>query len=426
MAETARTLGPGATARALLALTRGDRVEHLTRLAAARPHGSVLRLPTGRVVVACHPDVVKHVLVEHADRYIKGMGQLHAREIIGDGLLTAEGPAWQRQRAAARPQLRARAVQDRLGQVVEAAHEAADRLCAADGRRVDLTVHLASYTLTCLARTFGFDPPDGRRIHEAFEVVQDEAIFRAVTQGAVPLRWRPRRAAAVAAALRTLHAEARGSLGGTPRTEAWAGDEGMMSLFLAGYETTASTLAWAAGFLAHDAALQDRLADEGARLDRGRTPTVADVASLTWAHAVFQDTLRLRPPVWLISRRAVAADVVSGVRLRPGDEVLLLPGATSPDRSFEPGRAVRGEGPPSPLAFGAGPRSCPGVALAVMEGVVWLAVVASRVRLHAVPDRALHPLARMSQAPAGGTVVDVRARTAQARTAHPHPTGSPA
>ncbi|WP_407319796.1 cytochrome P450 [Isoptericola halotolerans] len=411
MADTARTLGPVETAGALAALTGGARVEHLERLAAAHRNGCVMRLPTGRVLVTCDPSTVKHVLVDRADRYIKGMGQLHAREIIGDGLLTAEGESWKAQRSAARPYLRARAVQERLPHVVEAAHEAADRLGAADWRRVDLTVDLASYTLTCLARTFGFGVPDGRRVHEAFDVIQDEAIFRAVTQGAVPTWLRPRRAAAVAAALDVLRAEASAALAGTGRTDAWSGMEGMMSLFLAGYETTASTLGWAAGFVAHDDALQDELAAEGARISDAGVATLGDLASLTVANAVFQDTLRLRPPVWLISRRAVAADVVAGVSLRPGDEVLLLPGAATPDRSFEPRRAAAGHGPSNPFAFGAGPRSCPGVSLAAMEGAVWLAVVASRVRLRPGSPTTPRPRARMSQAPAGGAVVEARSRT---------------
>ncbi|MDO8145907.1 cytochrome P450 [Isoptericola sp. 178] len=410
MTERARSLGPVETARTLLALTRGDRVEHLTRLAGAHPHGCVMTLPTGRVLVARDTATVKHVLVDRADRYVKGMGQLHAREMIGDGLLTAEGDTWREQRAAARPYLRARAVQHQLGHVVRAAHEAADRLHSTAWHRVDLTVHLASYTLTCLARTFGFAPPDGRRVHEAFDVVQDEAIFRAVTQGAVPIWLRPRRAAAVAGALAALRTEARTSLEGSARPDAWSGDDGMMSLFLAGYETTASTLGWAAGFLAHDGELQDRVAAEGERLADATTVTVDDLAALTWASAVFQDTLRLRPPVWLISRRAVAADTVAGVRLRAGDEVLLLPGATSADRSFEPGRVARGQGAPSGFAFGAGPRSCPGVSLAGMEGAVWLAVVARAVRLRPADAAPPRPLARMSQAPAGGAVVEVRSR----------------
>lgn len=415
MAEEAHVLGPRLTLGTALALTRATRSEALVQLADQFPHGCVLALPHKKILITGSADTAKRVLVEHPDRYIKGMGQLHARQIIGDGLLTAEGETWRVQRDAARPHLRARAVHERLPAVVAAANASAERISRATDREADLTVPLAEYTLACLALQFDLDAPSGQVVHDAFEVIQDEAIFRAVTQGAVPLWVRPRKAVAVRRALHTLNGQAVRARRGGPRPgQAWTSDAGMLSLFLAGYETTASTLAWATMYLAHAPDVQGQLAEEGRHLASLEQVTVTDLTRLTHSMSVFQETLRLRPPVWLISRRATTPDRVAGTNLRPGDEVLILPGAGQGDRTFDP--ADRADQSQNTLAFGSGPRACPGIALASMEATIWLATVAHRVELFPARPGPAPPLARMSQSPAHGALVRLRARTS-----HPDP-----
>lgn len=394
-------LGLLESARVLRGLTRADRVDHLVAVARDRPGGALLRTPFGRMLITATPSAVKHVLVRHADRYVKGLGQSQAREVIGEGLLTAEGEHWRRQRRDTTPYLAARSVHANHGRFLVLARAGAATVEERGWPDVDPSVLLAEYTLGCLAVTFGFPAPAAEHVHEAFDAIQDEALFRSVTQGLVPLRARPRARARVHTALRLLAHETAGSLPADRRDDAWATPEGMTSLFLAGYETTASTLAWAITYLARYPAIQERIAAEASVLD-GLGPddlTPRHLAALRWSSATLDETLRLRPPVWLISRRATVADTVDGIDLAPGDEVLILPAAAQPaDPEFRPGRFLAGRRESS-LDFGAGPRACPGGALAQAEAVLWLSTACDRLVLRPRGRRPVRARARMSQAP---------------------------
>jgi enediyne biosynthesis protein E7 len=407
----ARTLGPVETVRALAALTRPDRVDHLSMLAGTGGPGVVLRTPVRSMLITSDPAVVKHVLVERTAGYVKGLGQAHARDLIGAGLLTAEGTEWQRHRAAVTPHLRARAVHPHVQPIVELATANIERLAADHWSQRDLAPVLAEYTLGCLGRVFNFTAPSAARVHRAFEVVQDEAIFQSVTQRAVPLWLRPKTKARVAQALLELQAEAAASTAASDHTQEWTSTEGMLSLFLAGYETTASTLAWAVHYLAGRPQLQEKLAAEGLALLGSAPVTIHDIGRLEWSTAVFKETIRLRPPVWLISRQAISQDIVAGTRLHPGDEVLILPGArhTVAQGEFDPTRFLGAARTGESLAFGAGPRACPGGALADLEATAWLAIAAARLEFRPVVGVPVRVRARMSQAPAR-TRVQIRRR----------------
>ncbi|RPF19725.1 cytochrome P450 [Myceligenerans xiligouense] len=414
MPAAVHRLGLLESVRVLRGLTRADRVDHLVALARDRPGGALLRTPFGRMLITATPSAVKHVLVRHADRYVKGLGQAQAREIIGEGLLTAEGEHWRRQRRDVTPYLAARAVHAHQGRFLALARAGAATVEERGWDAVDPAVLLAEYTLGCLGVTFGFPAPAAEHIHEAFDTIQDEALFRSVSQGLVPLRARPRARARVHAALRLLARETSGSLPGH-RDDAWATPEGMTSLFLAGYETTASTLAWAITYLAQHPAVQEQIAAEASVLDALGPDDVTPrhLAALRWSSATLDETLRLRPPVWLVSRRATVADTVDGVALSPGDEVLILPAAAqSADPDFRPERFLSGARESS-LDFGAGPRACPGGALAQAEAVLWLSTACGRLALRPRGRRTVTALARMSQAPAPDLrdVVDVVPRS---------------
>lgn len=393
-------LTPIEAAKVLWSLTRANRVTHLEMTLEQHPGGVLLSTPISRMLITSTPEATKHVLVRHHDRYQKGLGQSHARQLIGEGLLTAEGDRWHRQRADTNPLLRARTIEPLQHQIANFAVESVTSL-------LDDTTHiegaLANYTLKCLAHTMGFATPDGDRVHAAFDAVQDEALFRSITQNALPMRLRPRRRRLIHQALNSLADEATRSLDDQGRQESWATTEGMTSLFLAGYETTASTLAWAVALLASRPHAQEHIRAEAER--EAATSTDQDsINSLRWTNATFKETLRLRPPVWLISREVTAPDYVSGIALQPGDEVLILPsvaarrGWRDPD-SFRPVRFLEPTTGPA-MWFGAGPRACPGGSLAQTEGVLWLSEMCRRAEFRIRPGTSLTPLARMSQAPA--------------------------
>ena len=399
-------LSPHESAVAVAGLMTG-RLEAMTRIAQTHPEGAVLRLPTRRLVVASDPVTVRHVLVDHADRYAKGMGQAESAPWLGDGLLTAEGEPWARQRPSVAALLRARRVQELLPAVVEAARANVAALAQLDGGWVDPRTHLAQYTLDTLSIVFGLAEPDARLVVDAFDTLQDRVMFDTTTLGLVP-RWaRPLSTRRSLTARATLEREARRILVDTPGQAPWADPVRLIALLLAGYETTASTLAWAVDLLSRRPVVQAALAAEADVVDWDG-PLKLDQLEL--AGAVFRETVRVSPPVWLISRRALVEDVVAGNRVRPGDDVAIVTTAMRGDRSppFDAAAPQSGR----MTEFGQGPRGCPGSALAEAEARIWLALASQALELdsgHGAPPR---PVARMSQAP-GPFRIRVRPRGAR-------------
>lgn len=404
--------------RLLWGLARDDRVRHLDAVAQAHPDGALLRTPLGRMLVTSTPSATKSVLVSHHDRYQKGLGQSQARQIIGDGLLTAEGDTWHSQRQDVSPHLRARVLEASFPTIARLAEESTTRVRREGWHSCEPAVRLAEYTLACLGHTMDFTPPDSHDIHHAFDTIQAEALFRSVAQDMVPMAMRPGAHQRVRAALRTLGAASAHALRGQNRQESWATTEGMTSLFLAGYETTASTLAWAIVHLAERPALQQRIADEAQHVLGNHSFESNSLGQLHWSEATFKETLRLRPPVWLISRQATTDVEVDGQQLRPGDQVLILPsvaarhGWLDPD-AFRPSRFMDGTNKAA-LWFGAGPRACPGGSLAHAEAVLWISYACMNLQFRRNPGTSAAPLARMSQAPARDLrdLVEVQTRSA--------------
>jgi cytochrome P450 len=169
------------------------------------------------------------------------------------------------------------------------------------------------------------------------------------------------------------------------------------TLLTAGHETTTLALAWALFLLAQHPSALERVQREIAFLER-RPPGYEDLSRLKYTRSVVDEAMRLYPPVWVISRTAIADDMIGGFRVPAGSEILIFPYIThrhprwwpEPDR-FLPERfaaensrnRVRG----AYLPFGAGPRTCVGLNFAMTEILVVLAILLQRFR----PELAMRP-----------------------------------
>ena len=426
MSETAMppppTLSPTAMAAAVAGLMV-SRLETFTALSTRHPQGVVVRLPTRRLLVVSSPSAIKHVLMDNADNYRKGIGQAEARRILGDGLLTSEGATWTKQRQAVTPALRARRVQGLISDYARLASENVAPWASADWHEVPVAARIAQYTLDCLGHTLGFSAPPAGELMEAFEVVQRRAMFDSVSAGMLTPWVRPREELRLRRARRHLTKAATTTLSTMTVNDpqpAWATVDGLVSLFLAGYETTASVLTWAVYYLGQRPDLQARIAREASRLPDPDRITIADSGGLRVAAATFRETLRLRPPVWLISRRATGSDNVDGMRVNPGDDVAICTHALQRDPrwrrplSFDPDRKVDTSAHPQYLPFGMGPRACPGGSLADLEATLWLSLACKATEFAMQPGTTVKPAARLSQSVAGGYSTLVRGRSQRA------------
>jgi enediyne biosynthesis protein E7 len=424
-----------------------DRLALMSR--AAAEYGDAVKISIGpkSLYFFNHPDHAKRVLADNSGNYHKGIGLLQARRAIGDGLLTSEGALWREQRKVIQPVFQHRRIARQSAAVTTEAAALIARLKAHEGGGpVDVVQEMTGLTLGVLGRTL-LDADLGRfgSVGHAFEAVQDQAMFEMVSQGMVPmwvplpkqLRFRKARRELELVVERLVSERlARTDLDGDdvvarlilsvrrehdPRVGKKRLRDELVTLLLAGHETTASTLGWAFSLIDRHPEVADRLHAEAVAVLGDRDPQFDDLHDLKFTTMVLQETMRLYPPVWILTRLAQGDDDVGGYRVPAGSDVLICPYTLhrhpgfweSPDR-FDPDRfdpARRVDRPRyAHIPFGAGPRFCVGNSLGMLEATLVLAMVARKLRLTAAPGHRAVPEPMLSLRIKGGLPMTVQTR----------------
>jgi cytochrome P450 len=195
----------------------------------------------------------------------------------------------------------------------------------------------------------------------------------------------------------------------------------LMTIFLAGHETTALALTWAWYLLAQNPEAEEKLLAELSEVLGGRAPRAEDLPGLRYAEGVVKESLRLYPPAWAVGRESVRECEVGGYRVPRGMQVVAYPWVVQRDpRWFTDPLAFRperwGEEAAAKLPkyayfpFGGGPRLCIGNYFATMEAVLVLATIAQRFRLRRAPGQTVELFPAMSLRPKGGMLVEVERR----------------
>ena len=377
------------------------------------------RTISGRYWVVSDPVAVRRVLVENAANYPKTKMDLgFFAAIFGGGLLGLEGDDWRRHRRIMAPAFDPRSVAA-YGPAM--AQSLANFLAGWDGlpdrAEVDFSSEMTSLALEVISRAV-FSSAS----REMMELVRHtlEVGFATAAQAnlldLVPIikdlrmRARERRVAAASAdldaAIEALLAEraqmaepppdlltrllaARDAEGGGRLSGKEIRDE-IVTIYIAGHETTASTLSWTFYLLSQRPQIAERLHAELDAVLGGKPPTADDLPRLTYARQVVEESMRLYPAApGLSTRQAIAADEIGGQRIPKGAQVLVLPFVLHRHRKLwddpecaDPERfsAERSHGRPrfAYLPFGAGPRVCIGQVLAMNEIILALAAIAQR------------------------------------------------
>jgi cytochrome P450 len=378
----------------------------------AREQGDVARFRLGRTdaVLLSHPDHVRQVLVERAADFTKGRLMQRARRLLGDGLLTSEREMHRRQRRRIQPVFTRERLHRYAALVPALAAAQTDRWSEGIPVRVDAEMDALAMKIVvrallgtnieqevpalggALRRLARFAPllaaPGGRvlenirlpvlgRLGDAVEMVEN-IINRKIEEG--------RTEGALLGAL--LHLD-----GGEPMPARLVRDE-VMTIFLAGHDTTSAALTWTWLLLGHHPEAARRLQGELVAVLGGREPGVADLDRLPYTDAVVRETLRLYPPIGRIGRRPVRDLDLDPPALRKDTAVFLSPFVTGRDprwfsapESFRPERWSEPEAERPRFAwfpFGAGPRSCIGEHFARMVLTLAVATIAGRWRLQPV------------------------------------------
>ena len=170
----------------------------------------------------------------------------------------------------------------------------------------------------------------------------------------------------------------------------------VVTIFMAGHETTAQALTWTWYLLSLNPSVEAKLHEELTTVLNGRTPQYEDIANLRYTRMVIEESMRLYPPAHTIAREPIAPDYILGHRIPVGAIVLIVPWLIHRKASlwdqphrFNPERFTAEPPRFSYIPFGAGQRICIGAAFAMTEAILILAMVAQRYRLRL---KAAHPI----------------------------------
>jgi cytochrome P450 len=401
-----------------------------------------MRIGNFRTFVIYHPNDIEEMLVNKARMYHKGRILQANKFLFGEGLLTSEGDFWLRQRRLSQPAFH----RERVASYATVMGEYAEQMLAGwhAGEERDLHQEMMNLALRIVGKTL-FDADvtsDAREVGETLDVLLKIAanFGRSVL---IPL-WVPtprnlRAKAGVRRLDRIIYriiAERRASgndtgdllstllqvrdTDGSRMSDKQLRDESI-TLFLAGHETTASTLSWTFWLLAQNPNVEKRFHEELHGVLGGRTPTMDDLPRLPYLGHILTESLRLYPPAWGIARLAEEEHEIAGYAVFPRYGMATAQWVVHRDpRWFDAPLEFRPERWESGLArqlprfayfpFGGGPRQCIGNTFALMEASVVLATIGQKFRFELVPGQKAEPFASITMRPKSGVRVRLEHR----------------
>jgi cytochrome P450 len=410
-----------------------------------------------RLLFVCNsPDTVVDAFIERHESFERKSPQMRhgLAPLLGDGLFISDGEVWRRRRRIVAPIVHVSQLPNFAPLIVQAADETAVRWAGLpQGAPLDVLAEMAGLTAEIICRTvFGRHLGSKRasEIVSAFSEYQ-RLIGQLDVLYLVGLPdWLPRfHSPAIHRAARRIHKvldaiirgarerltdgepsmirlllEAQDFETGAPLGDAAVRNEAAV-IFMAGYETTANSLAWTWYLLSQAPEIEGRLHAELAHVLRGRPPTLEDVSKLAYTRAVFEEAIRLYPPVPVLARQALRNERIRGRRIPAGSLVMVVPWLLHrhrkywerpdhflPDR-FLPqnaGRLVRH----AYIPFSTGPRICAGAAFGLTEAILCIATLAQRARLRLAPDAVVAPVCRLTLRPGDDLRMFVERRVASA------------
>lgn len=423
---------------------RRDPLVMLSRL--VREHGDLfrMRMAGALVYVVRDPELVKDVLQTRNKSFDKGTrGYNVMRRFLGEGLLTAEGESWLRNRRIAQPLFHKRRIagfasimSDQTTASLNAWEQRSERgddVLDVDAEMMALTMRIVVGTL------FGNDlgvPVD--LVARSMDAFQHYTVYASMSLlGQLPqLPTRKQRELNASAAeidaliyrfieerrsgrhtgtgddLLSMLMDARDEETGAAMDDKQLRDE-TLTMFLAGHETTANSLIWTLSLLSSHPEVRRRLEAEVDSVLEGRVPASADVRALPYTEKVIKESMRLFPPAWTVARRSVEDTEIGGYPVPRGSFVILSPYLMHrhPELwenplGFDPDRwdteAVKNLPRFAYFPFGGGPRLCIGKPFAMMEAVLILAMITQRYRLDREPGYPLEPEALITLRPKNG------------------------
>ena len=384
-----------------------------------------------------NPDYVKHVLVSNGRNYNKDthLNKYLLESVVGQGLLTSEPPLWRQQRHLIQPAFHRHNLVNFSNLMTSSTRRTLNNLTrhADQATSFDIADEMMKLTLDIVTRSlFGYEigpqaeavgeavntlieiaKPSRRRFQETLGEL-NEVVFAIIDQR----RQQPNETQQDLLDMLLL---ARYEETGEGMSDQLVRDE-VMSLFIAGHETTASTLSWLWYLLAQHPDVVAKIEVELEQVLHGRSPTPADFPHLIYTNQVIKESMRLYPSAWSISRRALSDDTIDGHHIPARAIVALSPytlhrHATywpNPQR-FDPDRFTpeqeNGRHRYAYIPFGGGARKCIGDQFALMESIIILPMILQQFRLRLIPDHSVEEHALVTLRPKTGILMTAEKKT---------------
>src|SRR6266849_1312330 len=392
-----------------------------------------------------HPDDVEYVLVTNAKNFIKSRS-LRSKfflRLVGNGLLTSQGEEWKRQRRLSQPAFH----RERVATYATTMVDYTNRLTSKwrDGETRDIHPDMMRLTLEIVVKClFSSDVSDdvdnvGATLKELVKPFASQAMLGWILNNRLPTPYHFRfhaLAKKIDNVVYRIIAERRtsgkdeGDLlsmllaardeDGSRMSDRQLRDE-VMTLFLAGHETTALTLAWSWYLLGTNPDAERKFHAELDDVLGDRAPSAADLPRLKFTEQIAKECMRLYPPAYGLGREAIVDCEIGGYQIRAGTQVFMFQWATQRDpRFYDEPQAFRPERWTEDFIerlpkyayfpFGGGPRACIGASFATMEIVLCLAAMGQKFRLELDPNHPVSIYPAMSLRPKDGIRVQVQTR----------------
>ncbi len=428
--------GPAGSRQEALRRFGGDPLSYLRQLAAE--YGDYVKIPliAGSGALVVDPEAIEEVLVRKKRHFIKGRATRALGALLGNGLLVSEGDFWRRQRRLAQPAFH----KDRISRYGERMVALGSHMLEGwhDGQAMDVHDEMVRVTLAIVADALfstdvsgvadavgesmattlwhfhwwsnkGFLVPIWLPLKANRKFMRSKQQLDRIVNGIIAQR---QESGARYDDLLDMLLAARDE-DGSAMSPKQLRDE-VMTLLLAGHETTANTLTWTFLLLGQNPEVEARLVAEVREVLGGRAPAVADLPRLKYTEMVIKESMRVFPAVWVLGYQAIDDTPIGPYLVRKGTTVFMSqwvnhhdarwfpqPDEFRPERWLDP--AMKALPTYAYFPFGGGERMCIGRPFALMEAQLLLAAIVQRYHLEVVARPAHHPRSLRDPAPRLGT-----------------------
>jgi enediyne biosynthesis protein E7 len=380
-----------------------------------------------------HPEDIKRVLLTNHRNYTKGEGMDRVKILLGNGIMTSEGAFWRRQRRMMQPSFHRRVI-DQFGALIDEVNEKfAQRWGAmsARGEAVNVSSDTSELTLEIVLRSiFGSDL--ARLEHQMganpFEVVAKQSNrdlkfafqFRSLGKLVGELIRQRRHASEEHFDFLGMFMMTRDRETDEPMSDKELIDE-VLTLIVAGHETTAAALTWTWYLVSQHPQVAEKLQAEADRAGANEVLGLGAAEAMSFTHQVLQESLRLYPPGWLITRRAIEADELGGFAIAPRTDIFISPYMLhrhpefwSDAEAFQPERFAGADANErhkfAYIPFAVGPRHCIGENIAMFEMLVHMRTMMRRFRLSRATNEPIEFEAQINLRPRSNLMMTVATR----------------